>query len=787
MDKESQTVAERILNLALQVICLLTGESFPAVKPGDVVTITVPPPESLTVGSSNDKLILDVTNKIIELLAGEVHNGAEEVEVSLSLEQIVLEGTEKTLEKDTLVDSEQISGTEDMPESADGPVDPSISVPTLDCGNEGQTTIDQEDEVSAMCDPIMSKLDLNAAMDFSSCDEGDLSDGDLPVAPVNAQLTPVCITESHTVLVCTDSLQSGTAVTSSLPSAATPTDQEESPTDQVLLTPVEPECIPSTAISICQVPSSSTPPDESTCADQVPHTTAESDNIQSITTCADQLQTATTHLVSIQSTCTSVVPVPSLAAQPNCTQPTTTCLVQVLPTTVQPSSTQSTTTAVGHVLPITVQPNPTQCVTATLSQVPLISMQSNHVQATPTLVSPLPPHKVGPNKNSMFTDIVVIQTPPTESTGTVGAGYVHSPPAESETDGTDVKKSSPTRFIDSATGLLLPPSTEIDQAPSTSASTGQNKSRPPVKKRVLSTTGNGEQVEVWLSQDNKPMCPDCGKCFRWHSEVLCHKRKHTGEKPYCCSKCGQCFSRIPHLVIHERSHTGERPYICSECKKCFSSKSELNEHRKRHRGLRIHPCPDCTKSFITKSDLAKHKRSHTGEKPHPCSICGKCFTLRSGVVRHERTHTGERPYSCTECGKAYSSNSELINHMRTHTGERPFSCLDCGKSFYCSSDLMKHRRCHSSERPHLCSICGKSYTSKSVLYRHQKIHTKVKAFTCNLCGKSFSKEKTLENHQKVHKKVKPHCCEQCGKCFYRPCALSKHMKNTHQVQDSPVL
>ncbi|XP_072279488.1 uncharacterized protein [Pyxicephalus adspersus] len=631
MDKDGQPVAERILNLAIEIICLLTGERFPAVKSGDLVTIAVPPPDSLTVERNNEQKISEVAQKIIELLAGEVPNGPEEVEVSISLEQIVLQEAEKTMEKDTLEENEEVPQSEDLLEPTSTALVPDATVPSLACTNEVQNSNDQEEEVPVICDPIMSKLDLHSAVEFSSCDEGDLSDGE-SAAPINVQPTPVCTDDSQTV------------------------------------------CLKKTSFT----------PDGT-------------DALQSAATSSGQVQSATSY-AGLQA------PPPS-----NPLQSTTVCTNQVLSTHSQTDYVQSLVI---------------NCVT------------SAPVQSDPTTSTAAPVD----NSQSTMT------------------GNDHLPPAPSQVANTDNTQVTVTQTKHNASIIV----SIRDTHP---AGVGRPSSaEEPVRKVVR-----------LLSPDKRPMCPDCGKCFRWQSEVLFHQRKHTGERPYCCSKCGQCFSRIPHLVIHERSHTGERPYICNECKKCFSSKSELNEHRKRHRGLRIHPCSECTKSFITKSDLNKHKRSHTGEKPHPCSICGKCFTLRSGAIRHEKTHTGERPYSCTECGKAYVSNSELVNHMRTHTGERPFSCIDCGKCFYSSSDLVKHRRCHTGEKPHLCSICGKSYSSKSVLYRHQKIHTRVKPFACETCGKCFSKEKTLESHQKIHKKNKPHVCNECRKGFYRPSALTKHM------------
>ncbi|PIO29590.1 hypothetical protein AB205_0098670, partial [Aquarana catesbeiana] len=65
---------EKILNLTLEIIYLLTGERFPLVKSGDHMTITVPPCDSLKPERHNMQKILEVTKKMTELLTGESGN-----------------------------------------------------------------------------------------------------------------------------------------------------------------------------------------------------------------------------------------------------------------------------------------------------------------------------------------------------------------------------------------------------------------------------------------------------------------------------------------------------------------------------------------------------------------------------------------------------------------------------------------------------------------------------------------------------------------------------------------
>ncbi|XP_068113852.1 gastrula zinc finger protein XlCGF66.1-like [Hyperolius riggenbachi] len=87
MEEDQSHMTERIFNLTLEIIYLLTGESFPLVKSGDHVTITVSPPHSLISEGHNKQKILEITRKMMELLTGEVPMRCQDVTVSLSMEE----------------------------------------------------------------------------------------------------------------------------------------------------------------------------------------------------------------------------------------------------------------------------------------------------------------------------------------------------------------------------------------------------------------------------------------------------------------------------------------------------------------------------------------------------------------------------------------------------------------------------------------------------------------------------------------------------------------------------
>ncbi|XP_044153132.1 gastrula zinc finger protein XlCGF26.1-like isoform X1 [Bufo gargarizans] len=135
-------------------------------------------------------------------------------------------------------------------------------------------------------------------------------------------------------------------------------------------------------------------------------------------------------------------------------------------------------------------------------------------------------------------------------------------------------------------------------------------------------------------------CSECGKLFKHNSSLSIHKRTHSDERPYSCSECGKSFTQKSVLVEHERIHTGEKPFSCLECGRSFAQKSALVKHERTHTGERPYPCLECGKCFTQKSSLVKHQRRHTGYKPFSCSECGKCFIHKSDILRHERTHLG---------------------------------------------------------------------------------------------------------------------------------------------------
>lgn len=118
------------------------------------------------------------------------------------------------------------------------------------------------------------------------------------------------------------------------------------------------------------------------------------------------------------------------------------------------------------------------------------------------------------------------------------------------------------------------------------------------------------------------MCkfPDCGKVFRYKSEIIRHIATHSEIRPFTCEHpgCNKSFKRRDALENHFRTHTKEKPFTCphDECDLKFPTKASLRYHLLKHEGQKMYKCtfPGCDKHFLTLSQLKQHENSSSVHK-----------------------------------------------------------------------------------------------------------------------------------------------------------------------------
>ena len=117
-------------------------------------------------------------------------------------------------------------------------------------------------------------------------------------------------------------------------------------------------------------------------------------------------------------------------------------------------------------------------------------------------------------------------------------------------------------------------------------------------------------------------CSECAKSFNSQIKLDNHKlKKHNASISLKCEHCPKKFKNLHDKKVHEDTHS--KPFKCDECDASFGRKSNLIGHKRVHSGERPYMCDICGKSFPMQSSVTTHKKqSHpNGDKPWVCEYC----------------------------------------------------------------------------------------------------------------------------------------------------------------------
>ncbi|KAM4031013.1 uncharacterized protein ACNLHF_018592 isoform 1-T2 [Anomaloglossus baeobatrachus] len=520
-----------VLNLTLEIIYLLTGEDFALVKKPESL-ITEPPPPSPTPEKSNMEKIIKLTNKIIELLTGEVPIRCQDVTVHFSMEEWEYIEEHKDLYKDVIMKNHQ------NPTSPGLSCEQIQSLQHIPCSNranpnKNSNRANQKSSCLKMIKKVKERV-KNISKAANSCKEEDVSDANATYTHLSTfiKMEPVSSKEDDTD-TC------GYTHTNHIK-------ENQCTLDMVDFIPsVLPDATRMTSADVVQ----NCP---STC-------------IKEFASC--NRENLMYHGTSI---------------------PTDTEIPHSLPPHIKveyiPCEERSSTTANTNHTPVA----PTHCNPAPHIKVDYILQEAEHT--TPNIfyipVDPIPcPSIIIKEEPAYFEEGDLMDTNIyTPKNHLQQHPYVHiKEEAETYDGGTAT-----------VTNVSLPrghpqisPFTHIKDELLT-----LDERRVPDKTLPFTCTECSEgftsksdlAYHQTIHRIERLKCPECGKYFSNKSNLSNHIRSHTGEKPYSCPACGKRFTRKSTLIIHQRIHTGEKPFVCLECGRCFPGKGNLMKHQKVHKG-----------------------------------------------------------------------------------------------------------------------------------------------------------------------------------------------------------
>ncbi|XP_065418420.1 zinc finger protein 692 isoform X3 [Chrysemys picta bellii] len=124
----------------------------------------------------------------------------------------------------------------------------------------------------------------------------------------------------------------------------------------------------------------------------------------------------------------------------------------------------------------------------------------------------------------------------------------------------------------------------------------------------------------------------CGKIFSNRQYLNHHKKyQHVHQKTFTCSEpsCGKSFNFKKHLKEHEKLHSDKRDYICEYCARPFRTSSNLIIHRRIHTGEKPiqYAFRRCFSCLVSPSREGTNKESTNKISPLPPDLKVSSFLI----------------------------------------------------------------------------------------------------------------------------------------------------------------
>ena len=75
------------------------------------------------------------------------------------------------------------------------------------------------------------------------------------------------------------------------------------------------------------------------------------------------------------------------------------------------------------------------------------------------------------------------------------------------------------------------------------------------------------------------ICEHCGQRFQMRTNLNSHVfHKHNDVKKHSCTECDKTFKTRTQLLVHKRSHSGEKPFACCECDYRSTTRGNMRLH-----------------------------------------------------------------------------------------------------------------------------------------------------------------------------------------------------------------